>query len=669
MWQSSRVLTEGGRRARRIQIDIAPVRTDRAPDEGMTSGSNSVEQSGNAVRRAAATLRGHLIGLVADMYGGAVEDWRIVDGALHLPGTNHRESVIGMISDIALDVVVDASAPAHVKQAGAQSKLVPRGLTEMVTGQFTFVHDLDAPGLLHARVIRPPHANARLVEISQKAERIAAKAGLKLFVDGSFIAVTGHGEWAVVKAALSLAKQCVWDHGSGLPEVDVFTLLNPETAQRFAVINGTPTDLPIPPPIDTPDHSARYERPYQMHGALAPSAALAHWTAGRLEIQSHSQGIYPLRESIADSLGLANAQVTITHVPGSGCYGHNGADDAAYEAALIARAIPGSPILLKWTREDEHAWEPYAPPMAVDLTATLNETRIAAYSAEVCSDTHRSRPRPGANRAGPSKLLANRFLAEPINPKPATPNMGNHAGMHRNLEPIYDSAETRLVKNLIPDIAHRTSAMRCLGGAANVFALESFMDELAPRANLDPIEFRRRHLTNARDRAVLDELDRQVRANPKSAGRGVAYAQYKNQMARVGLCVDIDINDRAEISLVKATIVADAGRVIDADGLSAQLEGGFIQAASWALYEQVQWDRDGITSRDWDSYPVIRFDNIPEINVTILDQPTETSLGAGEASPGPTIAAIGNAIHDATGLRLRRMPFVPDEILQIAISE
>lgn len=651
------------------QIDIAPVRTGHAPDEGMTSGSNSVEQSGNAVRRAAATLRRHLIGLFADRLGGAQADCQIGDGDLRLLGTNHSASVIDLISDVAPDVAVDPSAPALARPTGVTPKLTPRSLTQIVTGRYKFVQDLDVPGMLHARVIRPPHANARLAEISPAADQIVAKAGLHLIVDGSFVAVAGAGEWAVIKAALSLANCCVWDHGDGLPEADVFEKLKPEQALRFAVIDGTPTDQPIPQPIDTPDFSARYERPYQMHGALAPSAALAHWTDGRLEIHCHSQGVYPLRDSIVESLGLTPPQVTITHVPGSGCYGHNGADDAAFEAALIARAIPGTPILLKWTRKDEHAWEPYAPPMAVDLAVTLSGEQISIYSAEVFSDTHRGRPRPGPNQAGPSKLLANRFLEQPISAQPATPNMGRQAGMHRNLEPIYDFAKTRLIKNLIPNIAHRTSAMRCLGGAANIFALECFMDELAQRVNLDPIEFRRRYLTNARDLAVLDELNRQIGAIPKSAGRGVAYAQYKNQMTRVGICVDININDRADISLVNATIVADAGRVIDSDGLSAQLEGGFIQAASWALYENVQWDRSGIQSRDWDSYPVIRFDNIPKINVTVLDQPTEKSLGAGEASPGPAIAAIGNAIYDAIGLRMRRMPFVPDEILQIAISE
>jgi CO/xanthine dehydrogenase Mo-binding subunit len=402
---------------------------------------------------------------------------------------------------------------------------------------------------------------------------------------------------------------------------------------------------------------------------------MAEWDGATLTLKSHSQGIYPLRLAIADSLGLTPEQVDITHVPGSGCYGHNGADDAAYEAALIARACPNRPVLLKWTREDEHAWEPFAPAMAVEVAATLRDGRVAHYSAEAFSDTHRGRPRPGPNRAGASKLLANRFRAEPLIPPVGQPNMGNHAGMHRNLDPIYAFPERRLVKNLVTGLPHRTSALRCLGAVTNVFALECAMDALARAEGADPLAFRRAHLTDPRALAILEELERRIAERPLPdggadvAGRGVAYAQYKNQMTRVGLCVDVTVNDRAEVTLRHVTMVADAGRVVDREGLIAQLEGGFVQGASWALCEEVTWDRDGITSRDWDSYPVIRFDAIPEMEVILLEHPGAPSVGAGEASPGPAVAAIANAIHDAICIRMQRMPFRADDILRQALDE
>jgi CO/xanthine dehydrogenase Mo-binding subunit len=250
----------------------------------------------------------------------------------------------------------------------------------------------------------------------------------------------------------------------------------------------------------------------------------------------------------------------------------------------------------------------------------------------------------------------------------APPNMGNHAGMHRNLDPVYDIPETRLVKNLVQGLPHRTSAMRCLGAVANIFALESTVDEAAHSAGSAPIAFRRAHLGDPRALAVLDALEHHLPPLPEGMGRGIAYAQYKNAMTRVGLAIDLAVTDTAEVKLHRVTLVADAGRVIDPDCLQAQLEGGVMQAASWALYEQVTWDRDGITSRDWDSYPVIRFDNVPDFDITLLNHADQRSVGAGEASPGPTVAAIANGIFAATGLRLRRMPFTPDAITQAALD-
>jgi len=653
------------------RIDIAPVRTAYAPDEGMTSGSNSVEQSGHALRCAAATLRDRLIEYAVLHHGGDKAEWQPISGILHLSGTNHRLDMIELTPDIAPDTLVAPDHPpmARLKDALPQPNM--RGIGEMVRGTFQFIQDLDYPDMMHARIIRPPHARAALRGVKIETKKSLKQAGFSIIRDGSFLALAGHKEWPVTKAAAKLSASCDWDLKGGLPETNVFDTLCAANAQRFLVVNGTPTNVDIPEPNPAPDHAARYERPYQMHGSLAPSAALAHWTNDTLTLYSHSQGIYPLRASIADSLNLDLEQVEITHVPSSGCYGHTGADDAAFEACLIAIALPNTPVLLKWTREDEHVWEPYASAMAVDLSANVLDGKITDYSSDVFSDTHRGRPRAGPNRAGPSKLLANHYRADPIGPIPAVANLGNHAGIHRNLDPVYDFPNTRLVKNLVTSLPHRSSAMRCLGAAANIFALESFMDELAGEHSINPIDFRKNHLDDPRALAVLSELQTQANNHPKlpeGHGRGIAYAQYKNRMTRVGVWVELAVNDRAEIQLVNGHIVADAGRIVDADGLTAQLEGGFLQAASWALYEQVTWDRDGIQTGDWDSYPVIRFDNIPKIKVTLLDQPDAPSVGAGEASPGPTLAAIANAIFDATSLRMRRMPFTPEALMQVAAN-
>ena len=653
------------------RIEVAPVRTGAAPDEGITSGSNSIEQSGFAIRKAAATLRTSLLEHVAERYGGTMDDWSLEDGALVRQGSNRPIPILDLLGEIDLTALrVDPEAKALPRKEKSPSPAM-RGIGEMVTGKYVFVHDLERPGMLHARVVRPPHARARLKAIPQSARDSLVGTDIKLVEDGSFLAVAGPVEWQVVKAAARLFAACDWEvEGDGLPDGDVFAQLNAGTATgRLLVVDGLPLREQIPPPLDDTSYDARFERPYLMHAALGPSAAMACWSDGRLDIDSHSQGIYPLRDSIADSLGLAPERVVIAHRPGSGCYGHNGADDAAFEAALVAMALPGRPILLKWSREDEHGWEPFAPAMAVELKARLSDDhRISALSAEAFSDTHRGRPRHGPNRAGAARLLANRFRTGDIPAPVAAPNMNRHGGMHRNLDPIYTIDEKRLVKNLVTGMPHRTSALRCLGATSNVFALESMMDELAEASGLDPITFRRAHLADPRAIAVLERLEALLQDRPAAQGRGIAYAQYKNTMTRVGIGVDIDVSDLGQVLLKHAVIVADAGRVIDSDGLQAQLEGGFIQGASWALCEAVTWDRDGITSRDWDSYPVIRFDNIPEIEVVILDGGDADAVGAGEASPGPAIAAIANALYAATGLRMRRLPFTADAVLRHATA-
>lgn len=653
------------------KIDVQPVSTKGSPDEGVTSGSNSIEQSGHAIRLAAATLRQKVIAHVCDRFGGEPEEWVLRDGELTGPGTNRPLALLDIVADLDLDMPVDLAASTFA--IGAVPALPMRGLPELVTGAYRFLHDLDLPGMLHARVVRPPHANARLTSIRDEITTKLEADGIHTWRDGSFLAVAGQSEWVTLRAAERLRNACDWDVGAGLQDQDIFAKLAQENAVRLAVEEGLPLkDAPVPPQISEPTHNARYERPFTMHGALAPSAACAIWDGTTLEIITHSQGIYVLRETIAESLGLLLENVALTFMPGSGCYGHNGADDAAYEAALVAMALPNTPVLLKWTREDEHAWEPYGPASATELAAKVEANgQLSVFSAEAIGGTFRGRPRAGANQAGPARLLANHFRAASIGPQPGAPNMNRHGGLHRNLVPIYDIPETRYVKNLVPEMPLRTSALRCLGAALNTFAIESLFDEIAREQGHDPFAMRKAQLSDPRAIAVLERLEQQAKADPPKTGtgRGIAYAQYKNAMTRVGAFVDLSVDDSAKIQLHRIALVADAGRIVDRDGLAAQLEGGALQAASWALYEEVTWDRDGVTSRDWDSYPVLRFSDVPQIDVVLLDRPNETSVGAGEASPGPVLAAIANAVCDATGLRARRLPLTPENLTAVALAQ
>lgn len=650
------------------RLKVLPVTTADSPDEGITSGSNSIEQSGAALRAAAASLREHLIGEAALRYGGVPEDWELADGMLAGPGANRPVPILDLAAETGLDFPVTDAAPTQYRR---NTDVAPMsGIAEMVTGTFRFLHDCEVTGMVHARTVKPPRTGCHLRGIDEAILAKLAGEGIQVHRDGSFLAVTGDREWPVIRAAERLARACDWDMGDGLPEGDIFTHLTWANAQRLTVLDGAPVpEAPIPEPIEAPTFSARFERPFTMHGALAPSAALATWDGERLDITTHSQGIHVLRDAIAESLDLTPDQITLTHAPGSGCYGHNGADDVAYEAALIAISRPDTPVLLKWTRDQEHAWEPYGPASAVELATTLDDNnRLTAFSAETIGGTFRGRPRAGKNRDGARKLLANQFRATPEGPAPARPNMNRQGGLQRNLDPVYDIPETRYVKNLIPDLPLRTSALRCLGAALNVFAIESLMDEIVMERDLDPMGFRKAHLTDPRALAVLDRLAEETAKAPEAGSRGIAYGQYKNAMTRVAIVVDLDVDDSATIRLHRATIVADAGRVIDRDGVIAQLEGGFIQAASWALHEEVTWDRDGVTARDWDSYPVLRFSEVPDIDVILLDREDAPSVGVGEASPGPTLAAIGNALYEATGIRMRRLPFTPENLTAAALA-
>ena len=654
----------------RHQIQIAPVRTGFSPNEGMTAGSTSVEQGGSALRRAAVTLKRRVIDRAAERTGSSPEEWSLEGGVLHGPGQNRPIAFLEAAEGLDLGFAVDPDLPPPVPRARPPAPPM-HGMQDIASGAYQFLQDIELPGMLHARVIRPPHARARLLAIRKPVIEDLADRGIATVQDGSFLAVAGPHEWQVMNAAVRLAAACSWDASKGFPEDDVDSMLHPAAAERLLVKDGVP--LPgeeIPPRGSEPDHEARYLRPFTMHASLAPSAALALRNGDGMSITAHSQGIHQLRDCIAECLGLETDSVEVTYAPGSGCYGHNGADDAALEAAVIASALPGAPILLKWSREDEHCWEPYGPPQAVEMAAWLGtDGKIEKMSIEAIGGTHLGRPRPNLGPAGQARFISNRFREPPAIPAAPVANRNWQGGVHRNLDPCYAIPDLRLVKNLVADLPHRTSALRCLGASVNTFAIESFMDELAAATGQAPLSFRRRHLEDWRAIELIDRLEEaMLKAGSRdSAGSGVAYGQYKNQMARVAVGVFLSVSDDARIQLERAIIVADAGRIVDLHGLEAQMEGGFLQAASWALHEEVSWDRDGITSRDWDSYPVLRFDNVPVISTIAVDRPEREPSGAGEAACGPALAAIANAVFDATGIRMRRLPMTADAIRRSAL--
>jgi len=662
--------------AEELDVDLSRVvlretDTDTSPNEAYTAGSNSLENGGLALRQACAFSRRSILHMASELLDEPVEQLRVQDGDISGHANATKTSYWELMGDRQFDCAVDEAVPPkdfnHYRQVG---KSQPGwGFEEIATGTHRFMQDFDAPNMAHARVVRPPNYLAKLTNVD--IEPVRAMPGIIDVVrDGSFLAVAAEREEQAVRAAAKLKLLAEWDTGKSLnASVDIFEQLRANPKQSRLVIDGIPQDGAIPQPPE-PDPtattlSATYRRPYHMHGSIGPSAGAAHFDGGRLYIWSLTQGIFPLRAALATVLEIPVDDIKVTHVPGSGAYGHNGAEDAALDAALIARVLAGRPVLVKWEREDEHMWEPYGSAMQIELAATLDKDGgISHWRHETYSDTHIARPR--ASGTGYSQLLAAWHLETPKKQPKATPNMLFNGALHRNADPIYAFGNKHIVKHLVEDLPLRTSALRTLGAYGNIFALESFLDEIANARDLDPLDLRLEYLKDERARAVLEAAARGAEWRnhplPDGHGRGLAFARYKVSKCYAAVVINLEVNDDGAIKLNKAVIAADAGQIVDREGLKSQLEGGLIQSASWTLKEQVTFDSGGITSTDWETYPILKFNEVPEIETVLIDRPDQPILGAGEGTTGPTAAAIGNAVFDAIGIRLRTIPFTPENV-------
>jgi len=658
------------------RITINTAETDATPDEGYTAGSNSMEESGTAIRQASALARRLLLDAASSWLDEPVDNLSVSDGVIS-GRSNEKRVSYGELMDgkrfehnVSEDVIT--KSPDDYRLIG--KPVAAEGLETLVCGLPYFIQDMELPDMVHARVVRPPNHQARLIDVDEAPVR-AMTGVIEVILDGSFLAVAALREEQAVAAAARLKVLANWDESARLDtSVDIFEQLKSNDRRSLPVVEGIPQDGPVPearPPASAARTlSATYLRPYHMHASIGPSAAMARSDDEGLEVWTHAQGVYPLRRALAGALDLAEDFIHVTHVPGSGCYGHNGADDVTLDAVLVARAVTGRPVLLKWERDDEHAWEPYGTAMRIEMQASVDEDgQVIHWCHDTFSDTHTARP---GDQGEHSRLLAAWHRATPQTPPPKQPSKVHHMGIHRNSEPLYDFGETRIVKHLVDDLPLRVSTMRALGAYANIFALESFIDELAAAEGSDALNFRLAHLSDPRARDVLEAAAAAAnwQGGPVTPGRGqgLAFARYKNQKCYAAVAMDVAVDDAGNIKLERATIAADAGQIVDRQGLGNQLEGGLIQSASWTLKEQVTWDSGGITSRDWESYPIIKFDEVPEIETVLIDRPDQPFLGAGEATQGPTAAAIANAVYNAVGIRLRQIPFTPENVRKAAMS-
>lgn len=640
------------------RIEMIRASTAASPNEGVTSGSLSIQQSGRALRHACSEVRQRFLAAASERLGVDAALLAVDDGTISGPG-NVRTSYWELSGDVSLDfeavagIVAKSSATRSVAGHSVQRVDIP----DKVFARPRFIHDHALPELVHGRVLRPDISGARLIALDEGTAH--AVSGLIAIVrDGGFAGVIADSEVAVEAALKALRRGATWSAGEPLPdENDLAGFLRSQPVEttiidtRAAATTKTARTL-----------RRQYTRPYIAHGSIAPSCAMARWDGDRVHVWTHSQGVYLLRADLAIVLDLPAENIVVEHMEGAGCYGHNAADDVALDAVLLAKAAGGRPVRVQWSRHDEMSHAPFGAAMAIEIEADLDaDDEIVGWRHGIWSNGHAARP----GRAAQPALLA---ASEIANPHPrmisTNPPAANGGGGDRNSVPLYDLPAWTITSHRLLTMPVRTSALRTLGAQGNVFAIESLLDEIAALSGEDPIAFRLRHLCDERAREVIRVAARRAGWKPErrsGIGYGVGFARYKNTGAYCAAIAEIEGAD--EIRVRRLTVAVDVGEAINPDGVINQIEGGAIQATSWVLKERVRFDRTRITSTSWTDYPILTFSEVPAVDVEIIQRPEIEPVGAGEAAHGPVTAAIANAVHDCLGVRVRDLPITRDKII------
>jgi CO/xanthine dehydrogenase Mo-binding subunit len=655
--------------AEELDVEVGRVRmtaaaTGASPDEGYTAGSLSIQHSGAALRQVGAEARAIYVGAAAARFQVSPEDLTVEDGTITAPDgrtTTYWELSDDQLLDCPVTGAVEPRPESAYRLVGAS---VPRiDLPDKLAARPRFAHDLSLPGMVFGRIVRPPSRAACLLEVD--AEPTAALAGVIAVVrDGGFLGVVAEREEVALAAADRLRADATWHEHPTLPDEDDLAGYLVSAPADSSVLAETVATEVTEAVANT--YESTYHRPYLAHASMGPSTATALVTNGtgtRLDVWTHSQGVYLLRRELARALKLTEDRITVRHVEGSGCYGHNGADDVALDAALLALAVPGRPVQVVWSRQDELGWAPYGPAAVVRIAADVDaDGAVLSWRHDIWGNGHVTRP--GFTRAVGLLAATDRADGEQIEAA-GEPSLAHGGGAGRNSVPGYAFPACRVVNHRLTVMPLRTSALRSLGGFANVFAIESFMDDLASAAGRDPVEYRLAHLRDPRGRAVIEAVVRNSGwadwDAPDSVGRGIGYARYKNTSAYCAVVAAVEAVD--EVRVRRLFIAVDAGLVINPDGAENQIEGGAIQATSWALKERVRFNDLTVTSDTWETYPILRFSEVPTVDVELLDGNGNPPLGVGETAQGPVAAAIGNALCNAIGVRVRTMPFTREQIV------
>ncbi len=637
------------------QIQLITADTKLTANEQYTAGSHSLQDSGTAIRNAAAQVREILVGQAAARFALPADRLRASRGIITADdgrSLKYGQLLEGHILHIEARPTSELTPPGQFTQMGQS---LPRiDIPAKLTGGAAYIQDMRLPGMVHARVVRPPSGGAKLLD-ADTASVSHMPGVISVIRDGNYLAVIAREEFQAVQAMRALSKAAHWQEQAQLPpESDLDAYLVGLEAQDAVVINER--SAAAGPGLRTLE--AKFTRAYQCHGSIGPSCALALFEHGTLTVWSHTQGVFPDRSAIAEMLHMPEDAIRCIHVEGSGCYGHNGADDAAADAALLARALPGTPVRVQWMRGQEHLDEPYGPAMVTRVKAVINaDGRVQDWNYELWSNTHSTRP------GGAAALLPARLLSMPFTPALPTVHISPEGSGDRNAVPLYSFGNKKVVWHFLQDMPLRVSALRSLGAYMNVFSIESFMDEIAAVNHIDPVEFRLRQLDDPRARAVVTLAAEQfawgkrpIRANH---GVGFAFARYKNLASYCAVACEIAIEpDTGNIRLLQAVAAIDSGEIVNPDGIRNQTEGGILQSMSWTLFEAVRFNRTRVTSADWASYPILRFAHVPDsLQVHLIPGPGQPFLGAGEAAQGPAAGALGNAVANAIGTRIRDIPF------------
>jgi nicotinate dehydrogenase subunit B len=642
------------------RIELITADTWRTPDEGLTAGSHTLMVSGTAIQNAAANVRMLLLRAAADT-------WKVDVATVTTTGAAQVRNVTGQLMSygelaqalslhIAAVPNVPLRDPAHYRTMGTS---LPRlDIPAKLTGGRAFLQDIRMPGMLHARIVRGPSEGTRLVAPDIASVQVLPEV-FRVIRNGNFLAVVAEQEWAAIQAMRELQNGAFARLAAPLPNGDWVSTLKNRPAQDIVILDTNE-------PVDAVVHTvrARYSRPWLSHGSIGPSCGLALFHDGLMTVWTHSQGTFELQRFVAELVHLPPDKVHAIHAEGAGCYGQNGADDAAADAAVIARAIPGRPIRLQWMREQEFGWEPLGPAMVTELEVSLDaQNRIIAWRHDIWSNRHNDRP------ATAGRTWAGSEVEPSFPPQLGKPIPMPEGDASRNSNPLYSLANVHVTFHYLPEMLMRVSSLRSLGAHLNVFSIESMFDELASAGGVDPLALRLTHMKEERARAVMQTAAERFgwSHRPRGDGRrgcGFAFARYKNIGAYCAVVLEIEVErETGAIAIPRVVAAIDSGQAVNPDGIRNQVEGGIIQSLSWTSREAIRFDATRRTSFDWSSYSIIRFSDVPQtIEVHIINRPGSPFLGTGEAAQGPAGAALANALADATGIRLRDLPLSPRRV-------